>query len=249
MVDGTSGNIVGGESLPERNRIFENGRAGIEINGAATERNQIRVNSIFNNDEKGILLSFGANQGITPPVIDRFIPFSGSAAPNSLVDIFADDAEEGRDYIGGTMADAEGSYTIALDLLPYLNRNLTTTATDVDGNTSEFSLPISIIPPVFTDEPGDVVIVEGTIFCFRWWWRAPEIALSWRFRAPGGGYEPVIANDFSAASTRRRCCWRTGSSATKDTTSALGQRAGRGFSARFMCAWLSPRWIRWTSIR
>ncbi|MBX3176022.1 MAG: DUF5011 domain-containing protein [Candidatus Hydrogenedentes bacterium] len=197
MVDGTSGNIVGGESLPERNRIFENGRAGIEINGAATERNQIRINSIFNNDEKGILLSFGANQGITPPVIDRFIPFSGSAAPNSLVDIFADDAEEGRDYIGGTMADAEGSYTIALDLLPYLNRNLTTTATDVDGNTSEFSLPISIIPPVFTDEPGDVVIVEGDDLLLPMVVEgAPEIALSWRFRAPGGGYEPVIANDF-----------------------------------------------------
>lgn len=189
MVDGTSGNIVGGEPLAQRNKVYNNTLSGIEINGANTFENQIRLNSIYDNGEKGIFLSFGANKGIQPPVINSFIPFAGTAPPNSFVDIFSDAAEEGRHYIGSTVTDGDGNYSITLDLQPYINTNLTTTATDDQGDTSEFSLPIAIIPPSFTHTPSDRVVVEGDDFTLAPAVDgAPVIEFQWRFRTAHGSF-------------------------------------------------------------
>lgn len=203
MVDGTSGNIVGGVDAPERNRVYNNGRAGIEINGANTEENQIRINAIYDNVEKGILLAFGANQGIEPPVIAKFIPFSGTAPPDSFVDIFSDEAEEGRNYIGSTMADTDGNYSVLLNLSAYRNTNLTTTATDAMGNTSEFSAPIAIIPPEFTEASADRVIVEGDNLSLSVSTSgSPEILYQWRFRPDGGVFADLAdGGAFSGVTT------------------------------------------------
>jgi hypothetical protein len=183
MVDGTSGNIIGGVPLAERNRIYENELSGIELNGEATVENQIRLNSIFDNEGKGILLNFGANKGILPPVIHSFVPFAGTAPPNSFVDIFSDAAEEGKHHIGSTSTDAGGNFSVVLDLVPYVNTNLTATATDDQGDTSEFSLPITIIPPSFSEIPGDRVVVEGDDFELAPEAAgSPEVRFQWRFK-------------------------------------------------------------------
>ncbi len=189
MVDGTSGNIVGGVSLTERNKVYDNELSGIEINGANTFENQIRLNSIFDNGEKGILLSFGANKGIAPPVIETFVPFSGTAPPDSFVDIFSDAGEEGKTYIGSTTTDAEGNFSVALNLAPHVNTNLTSTATDSAGDTSEFSAPITIVPPVFAMTPADRVVVERDDFELPVTLTgSPTIRLQWRFRTAQGEF-------------------------------------------------------------
>lgn len=201
MVDGTSGNIVGGEPLAERKKIYENALSGIEINGAHTFENQIRLNSIYDNHGKGILLSFGANRAIVPPVIETFVPFAGSAPPNSFVDIFSDSAEEGKVYIGSTSTDEDGQYTVQLDLASYLNTNLTSTATDSSGNTSEFSAPLAIVPPVFTEAPADRVVVEGDDFALAVTVTgSPEIRYQWRFRNQAGDYVDLADGESAAGS-------------------------------------------------
>ena len=196
MVDGTSGNVVGGEELLARNKIHENTLSGIEINGEDTAENQIRINSIYDNGGEGIFLSFGANRGILPPVIETFIPFAGTAEPGSFVDIFSDDAEEGRVYIGTTLSDEEGRFSSELNLIPFLNTNLTVTGTDGAGNTSEFSEPIGIIPPSFLSESADMVVVEDeSVGLPMTVTGAPEIHLQWRFRPDGGVRSVLVESD------------------------------------------------------
>lgn len=189
MVDGTSGNIVGGVPLAQRNQVYGNALSGIEINGANTFENQIRLNSIYDNGEKGILLSFGANKAIAPPVIQTFIPVAGTAPANSFVDIFSDTAEEGKRYIGSTSTDAEGNFSVALDLQAYKNTNLTTTASDDTGNTSEFSAPIAIIAPAFTEVDSDRVVVEGDDFSLGVAVTgSPVVRFQWQYKTALGEY-------------------------------------------------------------
>ena len=204
MVDGTSGNVVGGEPLAERNLVYENSLSGIEINGALTSSNSIRLNSIYDNREKGILLSFGANEGILPPVIETFIPVAGTAPANSFVDIYADDAEEGEVHIGSTTTDEDGNYSVSLDLTPFLQRKITTTATDSGGNTSEFSAPLDIIPPAFLSESADFVLVEGDDGSVPMTLEgSPEILLQWYYRGATGDYaaltETAVTTDTTSS--------------------------------------------------
>lgn len=193
MVDGTSGNIVGGELPAERNKIYENKLSGIEINGPLTFENQIRLNSIYDNEGKGILLTFGANKGILPPVIESFVPFAGTAAPNSTIDVFSDAAEEGKFYIGTLHANEEGRFSGTLNLGAFGNTFLTATATDDVGDTSEFSAPVFITPPSFTVIPNDRVVVAGdTLTLAVTTAGSPLIAHHWRFRTQTGEFINLV---------------------------------------------------------
>jgi hypothetical protein len=64
------------------------------------------------------------------------------------VDVYSDAADEGRIYEGSTTADGSGAWTYSG---PVTGPNITTTATDGDGNTSEFSAPFD---PADTDGDG-----------------------------------------------------------------------------------------------
>ncbi|MCH7550099.1 MAG: carboxypeptidase-like regulatory domain-containing protein [Proteobacteria bacterium] len=59
------------------------------------------------------------------------------------VDVFSDDADEGRIFEGTTTADARGNWTLVL-VDAVTGPFVTATATDADGNTSEFSGPLSV---------------------------------------------------------------------------------------------------------
>jgi CSLREA domain-containing protein len=139
-----SGNTIGGAASGSGNLIAYNGSHGVRVYGTGTEANPVRGNSIHSNSGKGIDNDSGGNTELTPPVITGFGSVVGTACPNCTVDVYSDDEDEGRVYEGSTTADGAGNW--ALGGSPH-GPNVTATATDAAGNTSEFSAPVPASPP------------------------------------------------------------------------------------------------------
>jgi len=141
------GNGQGGIILNSAEHIFVQNNAiayhtypnpGIQI--TTTGFNTIRHNSIYSN-AAGIQNSDGGNNMLFPPVIKLTnTGLTGTACPGCTVEFFLDSEDEGRAYIGNSIADASGTFShSAVCPVPY--PNLTATATDFYGNTSQFSSP------------------------------------------------------------------------------------------------------------
>ncbi len=143
LIDGGArNNTIGGVMAGEGNLIAYNGGPGIQIDGSASIGNTISRNSITANGGLGIDNVNGGNTELTPPTIASAScsSVSGTAPPNSTVEIFSDPANEGKRYEGTTTADATGAFTWTGSIT---DPNVTVTATDGAGNTSEFSMPLS----------------------------------------------------------------------------------------------------------
>jgi hypothetical protein len=107
--------------------------------------NDVTRNSIHDNADLGIDLVEGAHGGILPPAITAAtlgpggVTVEGTACAGCAVEVFSngDAGGEGEHYIGTTLADGGGAFTLVLGSLgePYL----TATATDAADGTSEFS--------------------------------------------------------------------------------------------------------------
>ena len=110
----------------------------------------MRGNSIHSNAELGIDNILGGNDELDPPVVTGFGSVSGTACPGCAVDVFSDDDDEGRVFEGTTTANGSGDWT--LDVFPQ-GPNVTATATDGSGNTSEFSAPVDAPDPTPTPSP------------------------------------------------------------------------------------------------
>lgn len=150
----SNSNAIGGQAAGEANLIAFNGGHGVEINGnfGMVDRNIITRNRIHSNTGKGIALVSGGNSGLSAPVITTAsaTQVSGTACANCTVEVFSDIADEGAVYEGTTTANAAGNWTFTKPgglTGPYV----TATATDSQGNTSEFSTPVSVGP---TPTPG-----------------------------------------------------------------------------------------------
>ncbi len=147
--NGASSNVMAA------NNIRRNGEHGIWIDGADSLFNSITQNSITENIGKGIHLANGANQNIQPPVItkivNRGISIYGRAdSPNgSIIEIFADPADQGQYLVGETLLVGE-EFAAAAMLINGMKYHAT--VTDPDGNTSEFG------PVIFEEDVADLLV-------------------------------------------------------------------------------------------
>ncbi|HID87432.1 MAG TPA: CSLREA domain-containing protein, partial [Anaerolineae bacterium] len=139
-------NLVGGTGEGQANLIAFNGGDGVEVSGGyGAKHNTITRNRIHSNTGKGIALPSGGNEGLAAPVITTAstTQVSGTACANCVIEVFSDAADEGAVYEGATTADASGNWTFTKPG-GLTGPNVTATATDGDGNTSEFSAPVSV---------------------------------------------------------------------------------------------------------
>ncbi|HEY53436.1 MAG TPA: hypothetical protein G4N94_08270, partial [Caldilineae bacterium] len=139
ICEGANGNTIG----PNNVIAFNNG-SGIVVNGPDSTHNTITQNSIHDNHWAGIFLAGSANNKIPVPIIlDYDLPagtLTGIACSNCTIEIFSDDSDEGAIFEGQTTADSRGVFAFGKNT-SFTGSHLTATATDEDGNTSQFSVP------------------------------------------------------------------------------------------------------------
>lgn len=133
LVDGSGANNL------TNNRVFSNGSDGIRID--TTAGNTVSRNSIFNNSGQGINNTSGGNTELAPPKIVGAVgdEVAGTAPAGATVEIFGDEAAQGGTFLGTTTASSAGNFKLKGSLS---GTNITATATDAAGNTSEFSAPV-----------------------------------------------------------------------------------------------------------
>ena len=150
------GNGSGGVLIEQGTHIIVQGNliahhnpyAGVSVSGYSG--NTIRQNLIYDDQGGGIVLSNGANAGISPPVITSVSAtgVSGAACPGCEVEIFSDSDGQGRIFEGSTFAAVSGAFQFNEGNL-LTGPNVTATATDGNGNTSGFSPSVAAVslPP------------------------------------------------------------------------------------------------------
>ncbi len=165
--NGSSNNIIGDSNYSYINRIMYNLRNGITIGtwptDSSTLYNTIRGNHFKNN---GLLAIDLGNEGVTQNDPDYynngpnkrvFFPvfgkqfqnnINGYCMPSCTVDVFIADRffpweyGQGMEYIGSVVSNSQGRFTFTIPPEVFFNIYpliITGTATDQNGNTSEFS--------------------------------------------------------------------------------------------------------------
>jgi len=141
--EGAHDNIIGPDNL-----IAYNGECGIYIQRSDSIGNTLTQNNIHHNAGDGICLLEGGNAGILAPsilTVDLTLGLvSGISCAHCTVEIFSThDTYEGAFREGQVNADAFGDFTFNKGAAFYKN-NITSTATDANDNTSEFSWPAGL---------------------------------------------------------------------------------------------------------
>lgn len=177
--DGSNNNLVGTSDgdTNKSNHIWHNGQ-GIYCTGATTIRNTFRLNSIYNNSGLGIDLFDNANEDIAAPSFDfpsfvrigDNVTVTGHAPASSTVEFFwvgetADlsGAGEGKQYLDNVTADGSGNFVRTLSLTGISSPAvLSATATDTEGNTSEFAANATSAESTWSGPNWYVDIVNGS---------------------------------------------------------------------------------------
>jgi len=150
---GASHNTIGPDNIIAYNR-----ERAIVIQGANSLGNTIAKNSIHDNEWGGIQLLEGGNGELPSPLITAFDATSGvltgTACTNCTIELFSEETSwedcedvrrlsaEGRVYEGRAETAHDGTFSFDKGD-PFAYPHLTATATDAEGNTSEFSLATS----------------------------------------------------------------------------------------------------------
>ncbi len=152
--NGAQNNRIGDTTTGAGNTIAFNAEDGILA--VSCGGNTIARNSIHSNGGVGIR---DVSHCLDAPVLtatdvgtDEAV--TGSTLPGAWVEIFADDADEGRFYEGSTTADDHGSFSFT-KTGGFRASNVTATATDIAGNTSAFSRPAHLAWTVLLYLNGD----------------------------------------------------------------------------------------------
>ncbi|MGB5849944.1 MAG: hypothetical protein WBH40_15760 [Ignavibacteriaceae bacterium] len=119
--------------------------SGIYIEGQKAAENTMTRNFISNNGQSGITLAQNSNNNISNPTLTSGTSeqVQGTAVPMSVIEVFTDSGNQGRQYLGSTTSGASGSFVLEISGMPLLG-NITATVTDTNGNTSMFSLPYAV---------------------------------------------------------------------------------------------------------
>jgi len=157
----SSDNILGPGNVIAYNYAY-----GIVVIGENSKRNRITQNIVHDND-LGIYL-FAAERGGDPrpgnggnvelaaPLLFDFDlqagTVAGMACASCTVEVFSDSTDEGAVYEGQTVADNAGFFAFN-KAASFSGPRVTATATDADGNTSQFSVPTA-------DTPSRAVILQ-----------------------------------------------------------------------------------------
>jgi hypothetical protein len=186
-----SNSLIGGSVAAEGNMIAWNTGSGVYIAGETSTGNTIRQNSIFKNGLWGIDLApwgptandpedadTGANNGQNFPEmtaavlsgqtlsVTYSVPSStaNSAYPLAVEFFLADaDGQEGQTYLGGESYPAPGSDSVALTVSGLsAGQRVVATATDANGNTSEFSSSITVAEALLAPSAADLEASSAT---------------------------------------------------------------------------------------
>jgi len=147
----------------KRNRIQGNlignsSRDGIRIMGSKAMYNTITENAISMNESKGISLIDTANGGISAPQITHVLDneIFGTSLPNSIIEIFTDNDDEGRIIQGVVISDSAGNWGWIGQIQGPFD-SIRATATDTSGNTSEFGKYVNLEDPTSIESLDPVV--------------------------------------------------------------------------------------------
>jgi len=198
---GTTGCVI------SSNMIGSNTLAGVRVFGASAAGNLIWPNSISGNGGKGIYLLNGGNMSITAPTItsaNQSGASGTSACPNCTIALYSDTDDEGYAYHGTATADGAGNWTYAGVLA---GPNITATAIDGSGNTSEFSTPKTLNQPPNTPSnpwPGDHIVGVTRNPTLTWTGGDPD-GDSVLYTVYGQENSAVVSDVWCAASASTSC--------------------------------------------
>ncbi|WP_422361567.1 BspA family leucine-rich repeat surface protein [Reichenbachiella sp.] len=159
-----------GSSIMSNSIVF-NSSNGIEIGEVSVSginNHLLTQNSIYNNTGAGILITNGAQNGVTPPVITSTLDglIVGTSTAGAKIEIFADSENEGQQYLGTTDADGSGdwSHQISVASISAGLTNISATQT-ASNNTSQFisePLELSFITTWTAPSNGELLINKLT---------------------------------------------------------------------------------------
>jgi parallel beta-helix repeat protein len=162
IYSGANSNVIGGVTLGAANLI--SGNAGDGLQAVDSTNNTIRGNSIFNNSGLAITLYNGANNLLTAPTLSSAIvgtnttvsgTYNGASGQAFQLDFYSDAAAQAQTYLGSIAVNGMGAsspFTAKLGALLTTGRNVTATATDPAGNTSQLSTSVAVS---MTSSPND----------------------------------------------------------------------------------------------
>ena len=251
------------------NNVIANNPVGIEVGAHPNKYNTITRNSIYGNSVLGINLQAGtqvslndgtadtddgANTMLNFPILSAasMSAVSGQACAGCTVEIFVADRlatdvgggnyGQGRTFVGSGLAAGNGTFSISVTGVAVGN-HVTATATDSQGNTSEFSLNVAVPtgsppPPGPPVPPGDATILASDSF-------NRNATDTWGRANVGGGYAYYYCTGqhFDVNGSRGTivapvpwgtdaCPYQSGISVTKQRGAFLTNVAGRDIDAQ-----------------